>query len=101
LKQAIVRPVDTAMMPRTRSTRRWPRRTLYALGSMLGVGLLLLLYVAYGYQPPEDRTDTPGYLAWMQTRHLDHYVAAGSFRLHYLHVGSGEPVMLYSLYLPR
>jgi len=94
MRQATVRPVDAAMIPRARPARRWPRRTLYALGSLCGLGVLLLLSVAYVYQPPEDRTNVPAYLSWMQTRHLDHYVAAGNFRLHYLHVGSGEPVVL-------
>ncbi len=76
MRQATLLPVDTVIMPRARSTRRWPRRTLSVLGSAPGVGVLLRLYVADGYQPPENRTDTPGYLAWMQTHHLDQYVIA-------------------------
>jgi len=88
------RTADQAIGARARPRRRWLRYTLAALAGLLGFGLLILLYTAYVYQPPEDRTDIPAYLAWMQVHHLDHYVTAGNFRLHYLHVGSGEPVVL-------
>jgi len=53
-----------------------------------------LLSIAYVYMPPEDRTETPAYLTSLQDHHLDGYVAAGNFRLHYLHEGKGEPVVL-------
>jgi pimeloyl-ACP methyl ester carboxylesterase len=56
--------------------------------------MIALLYLTYVYETPEDRTDTPAYLQWMQTQRLDGYVNAGNFRLHYLHEGNGEPIIL-------
>lgn len=70
------------------------RRTAYGLAALLVVGTGAVLFLAYGWMPPEDRTDTPAYLQWMQANHFDGYVNAGNFRLHYLHEGSGEPVVL-------
>jgi hypothetical protein len=61
---------------------------------VLAVCIVVLLSLAYVYMPPEDRTHTPAYLRWMQARHLDHSVEAGNFRLHYLHEGSREAVIL-------
>lgn len=72
----------------------WLRRTLATLAALLTACLVALLYVAYGYMPPEDRTNTPAYLAQIEAQHLDHSIDAGNFRLHYLHEGSGEPVVL-------
>jgi len=57
-------------------------------------GITALLSIAYVYMPPEDRTETPAYLTYLQGHHLDGYVDAGNFRLHYLHEGTGEPVVL-------
>src|SRR5712692_6688511 len=81
-------------MQRFRSKHRWVRRLFYTLAGVLALCLVALLYVAYGYMPSEDRTDTPAYLRWMQAQHLDGFVDAGNFRLHYLHEGRGEPVIL-------
>lgn len=81
-------------MKRFWSKHTWLRRTLYTLVGLLIVCLSAVLYVAYGYMPPEDRTDTPTYLSQIEAQHFDGYVTAGNFRLHYLHEGSGEPVML-------
>lgn len=71
------------------SKHTWFRRTISTLAIVLAVCIVALLSLAYVYMPPEDRTHTPTYLRWMQARHLDHYVEAGNFRLHYLHEGSG------------
>lgn len=81
-------------MKRFWSKHKWLRRTLYILASLLAVCLVALLYLAYSYMPPEDRTDKLAYLAQIEAQHLDGYVNAGNFRLHYLHEGSGEPVVL-------
>lgn len=76
------------------SKHTWFRRTISTLVIVLTVCIVVLLPIAYVYMPPEDRTHTPAYLRWMQAWHLDHYVEAGNFRLHYLHEGSGEAVVL-------
>jgi len=76
------------------SRHKWLRRTTSTCAVGLAVCIVVLLFLAYVYMPPEDRTHTPAYLRWMQAQHLDGYVDAGNFRLHYLHEGSGEPVVL-------
>lgn len=76
------------------SKHTWFRRTVFTLAIVLTVCTVAMLSIAYVYMPPEDRTHTPAYLRWMQARHLDHYVEAGNFRLHYLHEGSGDAVIL-------
>lgn len=76
------------------SKRKWVRRTLSVCAALLALCLVALVYVAYGYWPSEDHTDIPVYLTQIQEQHLDHYVDAGNFRLHYLRVGKGEPVVL-------
>ena len=76
------------------SRHPWLRKCAYGALAFLAVLLIGLMFVAYVYMPPEDRADTPAYLRWMQARHLDRYVDAGNFRLHYLHEGRGEPVVL-------
>ena len=81
-------------MNRFWSKHRWVHRLFYTSAVVLALCVVALLYVAYGYMPPEDHADTPAYLSWMQTKHLDGYVDAGNFRLHYLHEGKGEPVIL-------
>lgn len=73
---------------------RWLRRTTYSFVALLSLCLVALLFVAYVYMPPEDHTHVPAYLTQIQEQHLDHYIDAGNFRLHYLHEGSGEPVVL-------
>lgn len=72
----------------------WLRRSLYGILTLVFLMIGVLLSIAYVYMPPEDRANTPAYLRWMQAQHLDGYVDAGNFRLHYLHEGSGEPVIL-------
>lgn len=72
----------------------WLRRSSYSALFLFVLLIGGLLYLAYVYIPPEERANTPAYLQWMQARHLDGYVDAGNFRLHYLHEGSGEPVIL-------
>ncbi|HLZ56919.1 MAG TPA: alpha/beta hydrolase [Ktedonosporobacter sp.] len=72
----------------------WLRRTLYTIVALLALCMIVLSYIAYIYMPPEDRTHQPAYLTQIQAQHLDGYVDAGKFRLHYLHQGSGEPVVL-------
>jgi pimeloyl-ACP methyl ester carboxylesterase len=81
-------------MQRFWSNHRWVRRLFYTLAGVLALCLAALVYVAYWYMPPEDRVDKPASLSWMQTQHLDGYVDAGNFRLHYLYEGKGEPVIL-------
>lgn len=76
------------------SKHTWFRRTISTLVIVLTVSIVVLLAFAYVYMPPEDRTHTRAYLRWMQARHLDHYVEAGNFRLHFPHEGSGEAVVL-------
>ncbi len=73
---------------------KWVRRTMYISAILLSSCLGILLYIAYVYMPPEDRTNTPAYLTYLQEHHLDGYVEAGDFRLHYMHEGNGEPVIL-------
>lgn len=72
----------------------WLRRS--ASGALAGVVVLVavLLSIAYIYMPPEDRSETPAYLTYLQSHHLDGYVDAGDFRLHYMHEGQGAPLML-------
>lgn len=70
------------------------RRALEVCAALVALIVVAALYVAYGYMPPEDRSETPAYLTQIETQHLDHYVVAGNFRLHYLHEGSGAPVVL-------
>ncbi|HZR43504.1 MAG TPA: alpha/beta hydrolase [Ktedonobacteraceae bacterium] len=70
--------------------RRSSYRALFLFFLLIGA----LLYLAYIYMPSEERASTPAYLRWMQAQHLDGYADAGNFRLHYLHEGSGEPVVL-------
>lgn len=79
--------------------RFWAKHTrlrrLFSLsGIVVALCLVVLLYLAYGYMPTEDRVDTPAYLTQIEAQHLDGYVNAGNFHLHYLHEGSGEPVLL-------
>jgi pimeloyl-ACP methyl ester carboxylesterase len=81
-------------MQRFWSNHRWVRRLFYTLAGVLALCLAALVYVAYWYMPPEDRVVKPASLSWMQTQHLDGYVDAGNFRLHYLYEGKGEPVIL-------
>lgn len=73
---------------------RWLRRCVYGVLAILVLLTAGLLSVAYIYMPPEERTSTSTYLKQMQDKHLDGYVNAGNFRLHYLHQGKGEPVIL-------
>jgi pimeloyl-ACP methyl ester carboxylesterase len=70
------------------------RRATAGMLAFLVVVITALLSIAYVYMPPEDRTGTPAYLTYLQAHHLDGYVNAGNFRLHYLHEGQGEPVVL-------
>ena len=76
------------------SRHPWLRRSTAGMLAFLVVVITALLSIAYVYMPPEDRTETPAYLTYLQDHHLDGYVAAGNFRLHYLHEGQGEPVVL-------
>ncbi|QBD75547.1 alpha/beta hydrolase [Ktedonosporobacter rubrisoli] len=73
---------------------KWLRRTTYSILVLLAFCLVVLLAFAYAYMPPEDRGHPSAYLAQLQREHLDHYIDAGNFRLHYLEQGSGEPVVL-------
>ena len=50
------------------------RRCTYGILALLFAGIIVLLYIAYVYMPPEDRTDTPAYLRWMEQQHFDGYV---------------------------
>jgi len=53
-----------------------------------------LLYACSSFGPAQARDETPNYLAKMRADHLDQYVDAGDFRLHYLKIGQGDPVIL-------
>ena len=72
----------------------WLRWATTGMLAFLVVVITALLCIAYLYMPPEDRAETPAYLASLQEHHLDGYVDAGNFRLHYLHEGEGLPVVL-------
>ncbi len=50
------------------SRHQWFRRTIYTFVIGLAVCIVILLSIAYGYVPPEDRTHTPAYLRWMQAQ---------------------------------
>ncbi|HEX6796186.1 MAG TPA: alpha/beta hydrolase [Ktedonobacterales bacterium] len=76
------------------SRHPWLRRSAMGVLAVLVVVIAALLSVAYVYMPPEDRTETPAYLTYLQDHHLDGYLDAGNFRLHYLHEGQGAPVVL-------
>ncbi|MBA2681307.1 MAG: alpha/beta hydrolase [Ktedonobacteraceae bacterium] len=76
------------------SRHPWLRRCIFGMLAFLVVVISALLALAYLYMPPEERTETPTYLTYLQARHLDGYVDAGDFRLHYLHEGKGAPVVL-------
>ncbi len=67
--------------------KRWARRMLLMLLALCG---LALVYLAYVYQPPEDRRELPTYKRQIHSQ----FVNAGPFRIHYLHVGQGAPVVL-------
>lgn len=77
----------------TQPRSRWPRRIGAAAALLLATLLGTSLYSAYAYQPAEDGS-TPAYLAKVRADHLDGYVAAGAFRVHYVHEGSGSPVVI-------
>ena len=81
-------------MPTFWTRHPWLRRATAGLLAFLVVVITILLCIAYLYMPPEDRTETPTYLTYLQEHHLDGYVNAGNFRLHYLHEGEGAPVVL-------
>lgn len=72
----------------------WLRRAIAGTLAFFVVVITALLSIAYVYMPPEDRTQTPTYLTSLEAHHLDGYVNAGAFRLHYLHEGQGAPVVL-------
>src|SRR5579884_689938 len=76
------------------SRHPWLRRCIGALLICIATLLSICVVVAYAYMPPEDRSETPTYLTYLQDHHLDGYVDAGNFRLHYLHEGKGEPLVL-------
>jgi pimeloyl-ACP methyl ester carboxylesterase len=76
------------------SNRRWFRVAVGGLIGFLLLGLGTLVYIAYVYMPPENRSYRSAYLARMKAQHSDHAMDAGHFRLHYIHVGTGEPVIL-------
>src|SRR5581483_12476045 len=76
------------------SQHPWIRRATAGILAFFVVAITALLFIAYVYMPPEDRTETPAYLTYLQDYHLDGYVAAGNFRLHYLHEGKGAPIVL-------
>jgi hypothetical protein len=70
--------------------KRWARRTFLLLLMGLSLCSLALVYLAYVYQPPEDRRELPTYKRQIHSQ----FVNAGPFRIHYLHVGQGAPVVL-------
>lgn len=72
----------------------WFRRTISSCVTLVALCLISLFFVAYVYMPPEDHVHVPPYLTSIQQQHLDHFIDAGNFRLHYLHEGSGEPIVL-------
>ncbi len=76
------------------SRHPWLRRATAGMLAFFVAVITVLLSIAYVYRPPEDRTETPSYLTYLQGHHLDGYVDAGNFRLHYLHEGEGAPVVL-------
>jgi pimeloyl-ACP methyl ester carboxylesterase len=74
-------------------TRRLGERQRRARGTRLAVLALFLatvLFLAYGYQPPEVRDEASHYLSQVQTHSLD----TTAFRVHYLQAGHGEPIVL-------
>src|SRR6266567_4509921 len=77
-------------MKPVQTKKRWVRRTLFLIMTLLSLCGLALVYLAYGYQPPEDRRELPTY----QRQIHGQFVNAGPFRIHYLHVGQGAPVVL-------
>ena len=72
----------------------WLRRATAGTLAFLVVVITALLSIAYVYMPPEDRAQTPAYLTYLQDHHLDGYIDAGDFRLHYVHEGKGKPLIL-------
>lgn len=58
--------------------------------SLVSVAILLSLYLAYVYVPPEDRAYQSPYL---KTVHSD-FANTGDFKIHYTHAGQGEPLIL-------
>lgn len=81
-------------MKRFWTRHTWLRRISSLLGILFAMCLVALLYIAYSYMPAEDRIHKPAYLAQIEAHHLDGYVNAGNFRLHFLHEGNGEPLVL-------
>jgi pimeloyl-ACP methyl ester carboxylesterase len=73
--------------------RRWRRRLVAALVTVVALLAGAVLYGAYGYLPAEaGRGYQPHYTRTVPSRFADTPVA----RFHYLHAGSGSPVILLS-----
>jgi hypothetical protein len=73
--------------------RRWRRRLTVALATVTALVAGAVLYGAYGYLPAEaGRGYQPHYTQTVPSRFVDTPIA----RFHYLHAGSGSPVVLLS-----
>jgi pimeloyl-ACP methyl ester carboxylesterase len=73
--------------------RRWRRRLTVALVTVTALLAGAVLYGAYGYLPAEaGRGYQPHYTQTVASRFVDTPVA----RFHYVHAGSGSPVVLLS-----
>lgn len=82
----------TPSVARRRGHRRRRRRALLTLALTVAVLTLGVLYGAYGYQPSEARAYRSPYLRMVPSRFVDTPVA----RFHYVHAGTGSPVILVS-----
>lgn len=76
-------------MTKKTGSRRSHHRITFTLSAILAGAIVIILYITYFYTPPVTQRK-PAYL-----KRIDSYfVEAGSFRIHYIHKGSGEPVVL-------
>ena len=83
---------SNAERPTRKHHSRWRwLGTVLLLVSTAAVGTML--YGAYVYMPAET-TQQSSYLAELGQQGVSHYVDLKDFRLHYVHVGTGAPVIL-------
>jgi hypothetical protein len=89
----LARTRATPSSPRPQRPRRWRRRLTAALVAVTALLVGSVLYGAYGYLPAEaGRGYQPHYTQQVASRFVDTPIA----RFHYVHAGSGSPVVLLS-----
>ncbi len=85
---------EKVRMAKSGFSQRWISVLGRTVGALAVLGGVVLLYLAYIYMPPENRDFRSPYLSQMAARQASRYLEAGAFRLHYLRLGQGEPVIV-------